>query len=118
MLKRYGVSIWGGGSEIGKAIGPNGENIINNGYILLILQYGILIMFLILTLWCYITYMAEKEHNKYMVLALVMIAGASLIDAHLLTYKMIPFYCSFTLNGYNTQLFIHKRNQRKKINLV
>lgn len=108
MLKKYGFSILGVGSQISNEVGPNGENIIDNGYILLVLKYGILIMLLIVTLWSYITYMAEKKQNKYMVLALVMIAGASLIDSHLLTYKMIPFYCVFTLNGYDIQLFMRK----------
>ena len=115
VLTKYGVSILGFGSEVGKATGANGENVIDNGYILLLLQKGILITILIVALWCYIAYMAEKKRKTYMVLTLIMIAVASLIDAHLLTYKMIPFYCIFTLNDYAIHPIIHRKNEKKNL---
>lgn len=94
-LKHYGLSILGYGLKAGQATGANGENLVDNGYVLILLQRGIIITVMVILMWSYLTYMAEKSRDKYMVLALILIAGASLIDNHLITYKMIPFYCTF-----------------------
>lgn len=93
VLKNYGVSFFGFGLEIGKTTGIAGENIIDNGYILLLMQKGVILFIIIIGIWCYITYKAEKEKNYFLLISLLIIAIASLIDDHLISYKMIPFYC-------------------------
>ena len=91
-LKHYGLSILGYGLKAGQATGTNGENL---GYVLILLQRGIILTIMVIVMWSYLTYIAEKNRDKYMVLSLILIAVASLIDNHLISYKMIPFYCTF-----------------------
>ena len=92
-LKHYGLSILGYGLKAGQATGTNGENLVDNGYVLILLQRGIILTIMVIVMWSYLTYIAERD--KYMVLSLILIAVASLIDNHLISYKMIPFYCTF-----------------------
>lgn len=113
VLSEYGASLLGFGTIIGKATGPNGENIIDNGYILLLMQRGIFLFVLIIGLWSFITFRAEKKKNYYLMISLFVIAIASLIDAHLLSYKMIPFYCIFTLHTYQITNFNKYCTKRK-----
>lgn len=94
-LKHYGLSILGYGLKAGQATGTNGENLVDNGYVLILLQRGIILTIMVIVMWNYLTYIAEKNRDKYMVLSLILIAVASLIDNHLISYKMIPFYCTF-----------------------
>lgn len=94
-LKHYGLSILGYGLKAGQATGTNGENLVDNGYVLILLQRGIILTIMVIVMWSYLTYIAEKNRDKYMVLSLILIAVASLIDNHLISYKMIPFYCTF-----------------------
>ena len=94
-LKHYGLSILGYGLKAGQATGTNGENLVDNGYVLILLQRGIILTIMVIVMWSYLTYIAEKNRDKYMVLSLILIAVASLIDNHLILYKMIPFYCTF-----------------------
>lgn len=94
-LKHYGLSILGYGLKAGQATGTNGENLVDNGYVLILLQRGIILTIMVIVMWSYLTYIAEKNRDKYMVLSLILIAVASLIDNHLISYKMIPLYCTF-----------------------
>ena len=94
-LKNYGLRILGYGLKAGQATGTNGENLVDNGYVLILLQRGIILTIMVIVMWSYLTYIAEKNRDKYMVLSLILIAVASLIDNHLISYKMIPFYCTF-----------------------
>ena len=94
-LKHYGLSILGYGLKAGQATGTNGENLVDNGYVLILLQRGIILTIMVIVMWSYLTYIAEKNRDKSMVLSLILIAVASLIDNHLISYKMIPFYCTF-----------------------
>lgn len=106
-IERYGVSLIGYGLNAGEATGAYGENLIDNGYVLLLIQKGVLIGIFVIAFWCLLAYKAEKKNNSYMVLSLVMVAVASLIDSHLVSYKMIPFYCVLTLGDY----MIHKNDE-------
>lgn len=93
VLNEYGVNLFGFGLEVGKSTGDFGENIIDNGYVMILLQRGVLLACLIIAGWSFLMYKAEKEKKYYVVLSLFIIAVASLIDNHLLSYKLIPYYC-------------------------
>lgn len=93
VLKEYGVNLFGFGLEVGKSTGDFGENIIDNGYVMILLQRGVILSCLIIAGWSFLMYKAEKEKKYYIVLSLFVIAVASIIDNHLLSYKLIPYYC-------------------------
>lgn len=120
-IDKYGISLIGYGLNAGKATGNFGENLIDNAYILVLIQKGVIIATIVILFWCYITYKAEKEKNAFLVLSLVIIAVASLIDDHLITYKMIPFYAIAFLNDYtinhNQQMKVKPKRHYKIIHI-
>ena len=100
-LIRYGIPLIGYGINAGKATGADGENLVDNAYVLTMIQKGVIIALIVVFLLSYLTYRAEKANNRYLVLALVVIAVACLIDDHLISYKIIPFYILAFSNVYN-----------------
>ena len=115
-LIKYGIPLIGYGINAGKATGAYGENLVDNAYVLTVIQKGIIIALIVIFLLSYLTYRAEKANNRYLVLALVVIAVASLIDDHLMSYKIIPFYILAFSNVCNVidtrRVFKNKQNQR------
>ena len=119
-IENYGISLLGYGLSAGKATGSYGENLIDNAYILVLIQRGIIIGLVVVAFWGVLTYKAEKKGNSYLVLSLTIIAIASLIDDHLITYKMIPFYCVFFLDDYmqvRTDEYKSRLKHSKKIKI-
>lgn len=100
-LIRYGIPLIGCGINAGKATGADGENLVDNAYVLTVVQKGVIIAIIMIFLLSYLTYRAEKANNRYLVLSLVVIAAACLIDDHLSSYKIIPFYVLAFSDVYN-----------------
>ncbi len=90
----YGVGLIGSGS---KAVLYNSASLINvtldNGYINVLIGDGLIIFLFILGMWTYITFIAEKHRNKYLLLVLCLMALENLINTHLGSFKLIPFFC-------------------------
>ena len=90
----YGVGLIGAGS---KAVLYNSASLINvtldNGYINVLIGDGLIIFLFILGMWTYITFIAEKQRNKYLLLVLCLMALENLINTHLGSFKLIPFFC-------------------------
>jgi hypothetical protein len=90
----YGVGLIGAGS---KAVLYNSASLINvtldNGYINVLIGDGLIIFLFILGIWTYITFIAEKQRNKYLLLVLCLMALENLINTHLGSFKLIPFFC-------------------------
>jgi hypothetical protein len=102
-LKNYGITIFGNGLLAGSnegALYNNLEysNIIDNGYIKTFLQRGVIIGVVIIFLWSYLLYKAQKYNKKYLVIILLIFSVVNLIDDHFLTYKVLPFYCLMLIN--------------------
>ena len=93
-LHFYGVGLIGSG---GKAVLYNSASLINvtldNGYINVLIGDGLVIFLLLLGIWTYITFIAKKQKNKYLLLVLCLIALENLINSHLGSFKLIPFFC-------------------------
>ena len=92
-INQYGISLFGKGLEVSRYMTGIENGTIDNGYVSLLLQRGIIICIIIMILWCRMTYLAEKNNNMYLLIGLVIIAILNLIDAHLSSYKVIPFFC-------------------------
>lgn len=90
----YGITLLGAGKDAGtynSIVFP--DNTVDNGYVLLFIQRGLLIGIMIVGIWCYLSWLGQKKKNVYLVLALMILAVGNIINAHLLSYKMLPFLC-------------------------
>lgn len=109
-IQQYGISIFGKGLQVSQNIEAIDNATVDNGYMCVLLQHGIAICLIVMLIWCYLTYKAEKNGNKYLLVGLVALSVMNIIDAHLTSYKMIPFYCLMMEEGAS----IFKLNQKKR----
>lgn len=93
-IKYFGVGILGAGKNAGlySSISSNAFTI-DNGYICIMISEGVGILLILIGIWTYLIYLAEKHNNKYMVLVLVILALENIINTHLGSFKLIPFFC-------------------------
>lgn len=91
-LLGYGINLFGHGSNVGVNTG-GGENLVDNGYVLTSLQYGVVVFLFFLILLTFLCKYYEKKGDKYSALSLALIGIATLIDNQLISYKILPFLC-------------------------
>lgn len=93
-LRFYGIGLVGSGR---KAVLYSSESLLNitldNGYINVLIGDGLVVFLVLIVIWTYITFIAEKQRNKYLLLVLCLIAVENLINSHLGSFKLIPFFC-------------------------
>ncbi len=90
----YGFHILGAGKLAGSYNSTVlANNTVDNGYVLLFIQQGIIAALLIIGLWTYVTYAVQRRGNGFLTLALLILAAENLVNAHLTSYKMLPFFC-------------------------
>ena len=93
-LRFYGIGLIGSGS---KAVLYSSDSLLNitldNGYINVLIGDGLVVFLVLIAIWTYITFIAEKQRNKYLLLVLCLLAVENLINAHLGSFKFIPFFC-------------------------
>ena len=89
-IKHFGISLLGAGKTAGTT---EAVQTVDNGYIIMFLQYGIIVGAMILGCWIYIGYVAVKLKNPYIILVVFLLAVENIINSHLTNYKMIPMFC-------------------------
>lgn len=98
-LKQYGVTLFGNGISAIYTWNDTMSNFttstLDNGYVSLLVQRGIIIFVCVLFVWCTLTYRAQKNGNIYLLFGLLILAIANIIDSHLLSYKVIPYFCLY-----------------------
>lgn len=112
-IQQYGITLLGSGLQVTRNIVGIDNATIDNGYMNVLLQHGIIITAIILAIWCNMAYRAEKRRNLYMLLALCIFAVANLLDSHLISYKVIPFYCLYFYRG-NEQYDVYRKALRRR----
>ncbi|MGN1277201.1 MAG: hypothetical protein ACI4UK_09465, partial [Floccifex sp.] len=113
-IRQYGITLFGSGLQVTRNIVGIDNATVDNGYMNMLLQHGIIISAMILAIWCNMAYRAEKGKNLYMLLALCIFAVANLLDSHLISYKVIPFYCFYFYRG-NEQYGVYKKAIRRRL---
>ena len=63
------------------------------GFLNTMLINGVIVCVLLIGIWTYITWIAEKKNNRYLVFILVILAFENLINTHLESFKLIPLFC-------------------------
>ncbi len=97
MLLYYGkdtFSLFGYGDTAGTAIDNLGY-IVDNGYIKMFIQRGVLISTILIIVWSRLIYIAQKKRQVYLLICLVAVVIANIINDQFLSYRLIPFYCIF-----------------------
>ena len=115
-IEYYGIHLIGNGKNSGSYNAVQGfNNTVDNGYISVLITEGIVVFGIIIGVWVYITYIAVKNNNQYLLLVLILLAIENLINNHLGSFKLIPFFCIVMNSGdyflksqYNGKIF-HKK---------
>ena len=122
-IRFYGISIIGAGKNAGLYNSATlANNTVDNGYIATLISGGIVVTVILIGIWTFLTYLAEKKHNKYLVLVLVMIAIENLVNTHIGSFKLLPFFCilinpeePFLQEDFAGKLLLNKKNKKLKI---
>lgn len=93
-INKFGITLFGSGNKVFNDFTVEGLSsaALDNGYVNLLLQRGIVLTILTIIAWMLLTYKAERAGNFYLVFCLCGLAISNLIDAHLTSYKMIPLF--------------------------
>lgn len=70
-----------------------GGPIIDNGYLMLMVQRGLLFSVIILIWWTEIFKIAVKNNRKYIFLILLLLAIENFIDYQIISYRFFPLFC-------------------------
>ena len=89
-IEYFGISLFGAGKEAGTT---EALLTVDNGYIILFLQNGLILGCIVVACWMYMGYITQKNGNLYLVLITVFLSIESMINSHLINYKMIPMFC-------------------------
>lgn len=94
-IKYYGIHLIGNPSTVGTTESLNGV-VVDNGYLMLFLQKGLVIGVVVISIWVWLTYISVKKENNYFLIFLAIFAVANVIDYHFISYRNIPFFCILT----------------------
>ena len=90
-LDYYGLSVLGSGAKAA-TYEYLANNTVDNGYVAILIQRGIIIMPLIIVMWTTIISHSIRV-NPYITLVLILLAVENVINAHLTSFKLIPLAC-------------------------
>lgn len=95
-LEYYRVTLLGLGKDAGTYNGLYNtitSNTVDNGYVLIFIQRGILIGLIIIFFWSYLCNIAAQKRNQYLMFVLILLAIENIINADFISYHSIAFYC-------------------------
>lgn len=124
-LDYYGLGLLSFGKDAGSYNSTELlNNTVDNGYLSAYLQLGLISVILLIGIWTYLTYISEKKHNPFLTLAFVMIAIENIVNSHLVSYKMLPFFClllnenDYFLNLNNAVMHFLKNTKNKQLKRI
>lgn len=91
-VKYYGFHLLGSGFDAGTFNGEM-EIIVDNGYIMLFMQRGIILGCAIILFWTYITRTVAKNKNPYILIPIFMFAIENFVDYQVMSFHFIAFMC-------------------------
>ena len=92
----FGIHILGSGQFAGTYNSTSlSDNTVDNGYIALFIQTGIIIAIIVIGMWMYITFLAARKNNRFLVLVLIILAVENVVNSQIGSYKLISFFCIF-----------------------
>lgn len=115
-LNYYGITLLGLGKIAGTYEGELNAlmaNTVDNGYILLVIQRGLIIAIVVVMALSYLIKIAVNKKNLYLLLALVVFAVENMINADLISYRSVILYC-FIFNQSDTLLEGQDKSDAKR----
>lgn len=94
----YGVGLLGSEKYMASFDAPD-RIVVDNGYMALLFQKGIVIGIILIGIYTWFTYIAIRNRNEYLLICLLTIAIANVIDFHFISYRNIPLFCIMTHTG-------------------
>lgn len=111
-LNFYGVKLLGSGKTSGTYMGALSNNTVDNGYLLLFIQFGMVIGLAIIVLWIYVAFLSSK--NIYCTLVICAFAMLNIVDSHLTSYMAIPFMCVFYNQNDSILYSVYKKQKWRR----
>ena len=65
---------------------------VDNGYVIFLLQYGLVLFLIFFALWLMIAHKTKKEKDYYLATVFMFLTLSNMIDANLDSFRMWPFY--------------------------
>lgn len=91
-VQYYGIHFLGSGFDAGTFSGEIGV-IVDNGYIMLFMQRGIIFAIITLALWTSISHLVVKNKNPYIMIPIIILALENFVDYQIISFRYIPFIC-------------------------
>ena len=92
-IKYYGIHFIGMGKDAATYNGTLNTITVDNGYISLFIQNGFIVGTIVIVALTYITQKCTYYRNRYILWALVIFATLNMINADLISYRAIAWYC-------------------------
>lgn len=92
-IKYYGIHFIGMGKDAATYNGALNTVTVDNGYVSLFIQNGFVVGIIVIVALTYITQKATYYKNRYILWALVIFAALNMINADLISYRAIAWYC-------------------------
>ncbi len=90
-LQKYGFTLFGAGQSAGSY--ATMDVTVDSGYIITYLQQGLVVLVLMMLVFQRAMTVAIRRKNIFLVMALCFVAVENIVNAHIFSYKLIPFYC-------------------------
>ena len=111
VIQKSGIHLFGMGYGVNAThsnIGNYEYEVLDNGYLALLVQRGIIFGALLIYLWSKVAFKAARQHNIYLISALLLLACENFIDYQILSFKFIPLL--FVLYNFKN-VTVHSRNR-------
>ena len=115
-LRLYPLTFGGYGDMFQNIHDPSNYLVLDNGYISLFVERGIIMGLFIIAAILLLIYKANKTHDLYLLLYLFVFVVANCIDASFLLYKSLPIYCILINTGtpHYVEWVTHKQKFKQK----
>ena len=96
-IKQYGISIIGNDVKFigGAAIGTSEYNYVDSMYMQLIIKHGIIVFVIVVVVLTFLSYVAYKKNNKWLLLCYFIINYHATFDDRLINITLNPFLMFF-----------------------
>lgn len=92
-LNYYGIHILGSGKDAATYNGALNTITVDNGYVSMFIQNGLIVGIIVIAAWTFITQRATYYKNHYLLWVLVIISILNLINSDLISYRVVAWYC-------------------------
>ena len=113
-LRYYGIGLIGKGKLAGTYYGELSTVTVDNGYISLFIQYGLVLGIIVLTLWVMLAKRTIGFNNRFVFWSIFFVSVVNLINSDLISYRVAVWYCYMMMPQSTTILDYGNINSIKR----